>query len=128
MGLADVFTAAVETAFTVFADFVKSGAYIVEPDESGWTTSDVAVECEMDVIVNGLTQKDAQNTKFYAQIRETDTIVMVKGTDISKNNIRVRNSDSFKVIHKTYTQLYEIVAHDTDPAEALYLILLREKN
>ena len=127
MGLDTVFSSAVDTLFVVFKDFVCKGEYSIAPVDSGWDDSPDPVTHEMDVIVNGLTQSELKNTSFYSQIAPTDTVIMIKGSDIEKNSIRIRNSDSFKITHKTYTQDYLIIDHDTDPAEALFLVLLREK-
>lgn len=129
MGFSDIFISAVDTAFTVFSDFVKSGKYIYP--NAGWgsenESDDIAAGIPIDVIVNGMTQKDLRNSKFYSQITPTDTVVMIKGKDIDSNNIRVRNSDLFSITFKNYTQLFIIVDHETDAANALYLLLLREK-
>lgn len=126
MGLNLVFENAVQTAFTVFKDFVKPGKYIVSAKDSGWGEAVVPVEYEMEVIVNGLTQEDLRKTSFFTQIQSSDTIAMVKGKDIASNSIRVRNVDKFEVQFKSYTTQFVIVEHETDPAEALFLLLLRE--
>lgn len=128
MGLQDVFIAAVEIAFQTFVDLVRPGIYKANPSGSGWEDGDdVPIDYPMEVIVNGLGQKDLKNTKFYAQILETDTVIMVRGTDIAKMNNRVRKSDGFEINHGKYIGKYSVEAHDTDPAEALFLLLLREK-
>lgn len=128
MELKTVFNNAVETAFTVFASLVKEGGYIVTPENLGWDDTTPNLPIPMGVIVNGLTQKQLKNTRFYTQIEPTDTVIMVKGSDILNNGIRVRNSDRFTIkFSDTLTVSYEIQAHETDPADALYLILLREK-
>jgi hypothetical protein len=127
MGLNEVFTSAVETVFTIFTDFVKEGKYMILPEESGWEEGEVPSEYPMDVIVNGLSQRDLRNSKFFAQIQPTDTVIMVKGKNVIDAGIRVRNSDSFIITFRTGDQEFTIIDHETDPAEALYLILLREK-
>ena len=145
MALADVFISAVDTAFTVFSSVVKTGRYIINKEGSGWGEStediippegsgepiipavDPKKEYTMEVIVNGLSQDDLKNTRFFAQIEPEDTVVMLKGKDIVSNGIRVRNSDSFEIDFASYTGSFTIISHDTDPAEALFLLLLREK-
>ena len=127
MGLAEVFESAVDTVFTVFVDAVKVGRYVIPPVDSGWGGTETSVKHEMSVIVNGLSQEDKKNTSFYTQIQPNDTIIMVKGIDIRDNSIRVSNSDLFEIDFTSYTDLFTIEAHDTDPVEALFIILLREK-
>lgn len=128
MGLQDVFIAAVEIAFQTFVELVRPGIYKFKPTGSGWEDGDdTPTDYPMEVIVNGLSQQDLKNTKFYAQILATDTVIMVRGTDIAKMSNRVRKSDEFEINHGKYVGKYSIEAHDTDPAEALFLLLLREK-
>jgi len=126
MGLDTLFEEAVETAFTIFADFIKSGKYIVTPLESGWGDSIVTPDYPMDVIVNGLSQKNIKNSAFIAQIRPTDTIIMIKGIDIKNSVKKVKNGDKFSVYIGGEWEIFEIITHDTDPAEALFLVLLRK--
>jgi len=126
MGLNTLFESAVDTAFQVFKDLAKPGKYLVRPEESGWGDDEAPIEHSMEVIVNGLSQDDKKETSFYTEIQPSDTIVMVKGKDIAANSIRVRNSDKFQIQFKSYTSEFNIIASDTDPAEALYLILLRD--
>jgi len=127
MGLKNVFISAVDTAFTVFVDLIKPGRYIINQEGNGFDDELESEEYNMEVIVNGLSQSDLRNSKFFAQIQPEDTVVMVKGKDIASNSIRVRNSDSFEIDFSSYTGSFVIIDHDTDPAEALFLLLLREK-
>ena len=149
MDLTKVFQNAVTTAFNVFSGLVKQGKYVITPSESGWGTEVVIpedppvdppeepvdpppvpiTELEMGAIVNGLTQKDKANTSFFNLIEPSDTIVMVKGTDIKSLVPRVKVSDKFhlKLDGINWTE-FNIIDHETDPAEALFLILLREGN
>jgi hypothetical protein len=126
MGLDTILTSGVDTVFQVFAPFVLQGRYFVSPDGEGWGETEVNTGFGMETILNGLSQSDIKNTRFFSQIQPTDVIAMVKGKDIFASGIRVRNSDKFEVIHKSYTASYTIQGHDTDSAEALYLLLLRE--
>jgi len=127
MSLKDVLTSAVDTTFTVFADMVKPGKYTVNQEGNGFDDDVTPVSYEMGVIVNGLSQSDLKNSKFFGQIQPEDTVVMIKGKDITDNEIRVRNSDSFEIEFTSYTSTFNVIGHDTDPAEALFLLLLREK-
>jgi hypothetical protein len=122
-----LFEDAVETAFTVFSSLLKDGMYLTVPEESGWGTDVPPVESPMVVIVNGLTQKDKENTSFFTQILSSDTIIMAKGADLRKNSVEVSSSDKFKILFGEVWKTFNIVAHETDPAEALYLLLLRQK-
>jgi len=126
MDLNTVFHNAVATAFKVFKGLIKSGEYIVAVESKGWSSSGTPTTASLDVIVNGLTQDQLKNTKFYTQMEPTDTVIMVKGKDLAEKGIRVRNSDNFRIDFDTYSTYFEIQGHETDPAQALYLILLRE--
>jgi len=127
MSLNTVFSGAVDTIFTVFKDLVKQGNYLRLPAESGWEDSEVPTSYDISVIVNGLSQKEISNTKFYAHMNPTDTVIMVKGSEIAAHELRIRSSDLIQIVFSTYTGLFEIIDHETDPAEALFLILVREK-
>lgn len=127
MGLSDVLTSAVDTVFTVLSDFVCDAKYTVTPAESGWDESEVFTSFDLKVIPNGMSQNDLRNTKFFSQIAPTDTVAMVKGSEIKSNGIRVRASDTMNVTINSIDVPFEVIAYDTDPAFALYMILLREK-
>lgn len=126
MELFGVFHLAAKTAFTVFKSLQRDGIYILNPDESGWTDSEAPTQVSMKIIPLSLSDEQVRNSKFFAKIKPTDTVVMVLGSDIISNNIKVRSGDSFSIVQRTSTQLYGIEDFDTDPAEALYLLLLRE--
>ena len=127
MSLNDVFQNAAATIFKIFDSLTKPGYYVVR-EGSGWGDDDPNPEHSMKVIVNGLTQEQIRNTKFFTQIQPLDTIIMVKGVDIRTNNIVVKNSDGYKIVFGLITKAFDIIDHETDPAEALYLILLRENH
>ena len=127
MELSTVFHNGVETAFKVFASLQKDGIYIISPNESGWDDSSDPIEVPMKIIPASFSQKDLHNLKFYSEIKADDVLIMVKGVDIINNNVRVRTTDLFQIVHRSYTQLYDIKAFDTDPAEALYILLLKER-
>lgn len=127
MGLNDVFISAVDTVFSVLSDFVVTAQYIVPPDSSGWSDTEVLSTYELKTILNGMSQNDLRSTKFFAQIAPTDTVAMVKGSEIKSNGVRVRASDTMIVPVNSIDTTFEVIAYDTDPAFALYMILLREK-
>lgn len=126
MGLDQVFHKGVETAFKVFKSLQKDGQYIITPNESGWDDSPSSVSKEMKIIPSSFSQKDLKNLRFYSEIESDDVVIMIRGVDIIDNGIRVRKGDQFQIAYKTYSQLYDIKAFDTDPAEALYILLLKE--
>lgn len=128
MSLQDVFQNVAVIAFNVFSSLVRKGRYIVTPTESGWGDADTPSTYEMDVIENGLSQDQKANTKFYSQIQPTDNIIMVKGVDIIGNGIEVKNADEFEIDSRFGTKKFVIIDHETDPAEALFTILLRENH
>ena len=128
MSLLNVFHNAAKVAFNVFDSLKKEGVYIRNTIESGWDDSTDPDNSPMDVIISSLSEEQLRQTRFYSEITPTDIVAMVLGKDIETHGIRVRKSDNFRIYHRTYDQLYEIIGFDTDPAEALYLLLLREKN
>ena len=129
MSLNDVFQSAADTIFKIFDSLTKPGYYVVR-EGTGWGEEDEEPDPahSMKVIVNGLTQEQVRNTKFFTQIQPLDTIIMVKGADIRTNDIVVKNSDVFKVVFGSDTKAFDIIDHETDPAEAVYLMLLRENH
>lgn len=126
MELSQVFHNGVETAFKVFKSLQKDGQYIVTSAESGWDDSISPGIHDMKVIPSSFAQEDLKNLRFFSEIASDDVIIMIKGKDITNNNIRVRSSDKFNIAYTTYSQLYDIKAFDTDSAEALYILLLKE--
>ena len=128
MELSTVFHQGAKTAFTVFKSLQKDGTYIVNPSEAGWEDSDDPVEHDFKIIPVSLSEGSLRDTRFYTEIQPTDTVIMILGADVIAKSLRIRTSDSFSIVYKTYTQLYEIKNFDTDPAEAIYMLLLREKS
>lgn len=130
MSLYDVFHKAAGVAFNVFSSLMKDAEYISRLQGSGWGDDAPNPRFPMKVIVNGLTQEQVRNTKFFAQMNPRDTIIMVKGVDIIGNNITVSTSDKFSVnlgtVEVPIMREFYIIDHETDPASALFLILLRE--
>jgi len=95
MSIKNTLNSAVNTIFKTFKDIIKDGTYIVDENGDGWeSTSSTSSEYPMETIVNGLSQRDLKGLSFYEHIQPTDTIVMIKGSDISKYGITVRSSDA----------------------------------
>ncbi len=125
MSLEDVFHQACEIAFTVFESLIREGEYLITKT-SGWEDESIPVvpdSIPLDIIINAYKKKDVEHTSFYNLVQVTDNIVMIRGAQITtplstKNSIRIK--------HKTIgTKTYSIEAWDTDPASALYIVLLR---
>lgn len=127
MDLNNLFEEVTSTIFNVFSSLIKDGMYITMPVESGWDDPTQLNESPCRVIVDGLSQEDKKNTSFFTQIQPTDTIVLIEGKDIRSNSIEVKNSDQFKILFGTTWKNFTVEAHETDPAEALYILLLRSK-
>ena len=123
MSLEDVFHDACETVFTVFESLIRDGEYIISKD-SGW--DDVQAEptvIPMDVIINAYKKKDVEQTSFYDLVQVTDTVVMIRGRQITTP---LSTKNTMKITHKDLgVKHYSIEAWDTDPASALYVVLLR---
>ncbi len=116
MSLRDTFHTAAATAFTVFASLVKSGMYTHVVDD-GFSRTET--EVPVNIIISSFDQTDIQKVSFAALIQPTDIQGLIKGSDLtlplsSEGKMTV---DSIE---------YGVVAHQTDPAEALYIVLLRK--
>ena len=117
MTLRDTFHSAAETAFNVFSSLVKQGVYTYVVDD-GFTSS--STDYPINVIVGSFSQEDVQRASFSALIQPTDMQGLVKGSDLS---VPVTTEGVMSVDGINYG----IVAFDTDPAEALFILLLRKR-
>lgn len=116
MSLKDTFVNAAEIAFKVFASLVKPGVYTYIFD-TGFDKTETSID--VDVIVSSFSQKDIQNVSFKALIQPTDLQGLVKGSDLT---LPV-TTEGVMVVDDV---AYGIVAFQTDPADALYILLLRK--
>ena len=126
MSLEDVFHDACETVFTVFESLIRDGEYLVTKTDGWDDTSAEPNSIPMDVIINAYSKKDVEQTSFYDLVQVTDLIVMIRGRQITTP---LSTKNMMQITHKTLgVKLYSIEAWDTDPASALYVVLLRASN
>lgn len=125
MALYDVFRDLPTKIFKIFESLQLPGVHIIVNDD-GWGGAPTKVEHPMDVIMSSMEKADVEHTAFYELIQPTDIIIMVKGVDVVDE---FDSSHKFQLTHKGGKVVtYSIVAFDTDPAKALYLVLLRGTN
>lgn len=124
MALYDVFNNAAETVFKVFKSLILQGTYL-ESNATGWEERGAEPDPTphlLDVIPSQMSKEDVERLSFSELVQPTDVVIMVRGRELT---VPMKTSNFFKVAHKTGEKTYSVEAWDTDPAEALYMILLR---
>jgi len=121
MALIDVFKGAAATAFQVFDSLTVDVNYVNVTevkweDEPGTETLYPAK-----MIKENFTQKDMYSLSFSSLIQPTDIKGLIQGVDMpatptTQDLVRVTASG----------QEFHVIAWETDPANALYTLLLRE--
>jgi hypothetical protein len=118
----EIFQNAVDTIFDVFESLKKSGTYLKKKDESGWGDDDSPTEYEFEFLEFGLVQEETKNLSFYTKITPEDLIIIIKGKKVEEYGLKIKQADSFKIGEDTYL----VEAHEGDPANASFVILLRK--
>ena len=118
MSLKSAFVKGVNTIFTVFKDAVKDGEYVYTTNNG--FDGDETESCSVRVILDNFKQDDIGSYSFAAKIQPTDTMGLVPGQDVTVSV--VRTGAKITVIDR----VFEVVAFDTDPLQALYTFLLRD--
>jgi|JFJP01.1.fsa_nt_gi hypothetical protein len=121
MGLKKVFTAGVNTAFKVLKDLVYSATYTTVQDD-GFSTA-TTTDYQVDVIIDSFSERDVQFLSFSELIQPQDVKGLLKGAQLpvfpsSRDLLLVTSNDAAN-------GQYRVIASTTDPAFALYTILLR---
>lgn len=124
MSLYDVFHSAANTVFTVFKSLIVSGEY-VQNISTGWEdVAPVPNTYPVDIILGAVSKEDMRQSRLYGLIQPTDVLALVKGSQIVFE-IKTGN-DTVKITHKSSQIVtYSVEGFDTDPAGAVYTVLLR---
>lgn len=117
MALDQVFKDAAKTIFEVFSSLIYKATYKVIVDDGFETPTETTTP--VDLILDSFAERDVQFLSFSALIQPTDVKGLVRGEQLS--GIEVSTSD-LVVIGGV---VYSIIAFSTDPAKALYTLLLR---
>lgn len=117
MALKQVFINAAETIFTVFSSLIHAAQYKVIID-NGFDTPTIELT-PVDIILDTFAERDVQFLSFSALIQPTDVKGLVRGEHLA--DIDVSTTDEVIIDDVTYS----IIAFNTDPAEAVYTLLLR---
>lgn len=119
MSLQTTFIKAADTVFKVFDSLTHAASYVRVAND-GWGTITETLY-SIKVIMGSFTQEDVHTLSFSSLIQPTDIKGLVKGNTLPtplKTTDLVRITASGRELH--------VVAWDTDPAGAVYIILLRE--
>lgn len=117
MGLRRVFRKAASTIFKVFYDLQISGTY-TDVVDNGFDLVSTEIY-PIIVIKDKFTKEDLKNLSFSKYIQPTDVKGLVEGVSVSFS-LEIGNTITLD------SQIYTIVALETDPAEALWILLLRK--
>jgi len=126
MSLKDVFLKAADTAFKVFDSVTHNSSY-VRISESSWAdVPPTETLYPAKLILAEFSQKDIYSLPFSALIQPTDMKGLIRGSELPRplktsDLVRVPASDQFPEARE-----FHVVAWSVDPADALYVILLRE--
>lgn len=117
MALDQVFKNAVKTIFEVFSSLIHKAEYKVITDDGFAAPTETIVP--VDLILDTFAERDVQFLSFSALIQPTDAKGLVRGEDLL--GVEVSTSDLVVIGNDTYS----IIAFNTDPAKAMYTLLLR---
>ena len=111
MGLKSVFVNGVNTVFSVLADAVQEGQYIIT-DDDGWGESSEN-KYPVRVILDRFSQKDVEFSSFYELVQPTDTKGLIPGEDLP---VDMNTANILAVGDRKFA----IVAFETDPMKAMF--------
>jgi hypothetical protein len=116
--LRSTFLKGVETIFNVFNEAVKTGSYSVVTDDGFNTPSTVTdtVRC----IFEKFTAKDVELLTFSDLIQPQDIKGLMPFVDLVNTTITTQGYVLFG------TDKYTVEAHDLDPIDVIYTLLLRK--
>lgn len=120
MSLKDVFHQGASTVFTVFKSLLHSVSYVVVTDD-GFNPI-VRQHHPMKAIVDSFTAKDVQTLAFAELIQPTDVKGLILGSSLK--GISVSTKDYLVDLDEGNKE-YAVVALSTDPAKAVFTLLLR---
>lgn len=117
MALYDIFHNAADTIFNVFKSLTHQAVY-VSKFEDGFDVV-TTTELDIDIIIDTFSERDVQFLSFSQLIQPTDVKGLVRGKQLT--SIELSTNDLVRVDGTEYT----VVAYSTDPATAVYTLLLR---
>jgi hypothetical protein len=135
MSLKTTFHKAGKIIFKVFKSLLHKGHYIsVSRGFDGDETE--ATPAPIDIIIDTFAERDTQFLSFYNQIQPTDVKGLVRGEQLSgvelstEDKVRVGTTAEDYPVYDEETgkwsgKEYHVIAWNTDPAEAVYTLLLR---
>jgi hypothetical protein len=123
MALNTTFQKAAKTVFKVFSSLIVPVDYVVIVKD-GFDV-DTRTVYGVDMIIDSFAERDVQFLSFSNLIQPTDVKGLVRGqqmrdlglSELGTNDVVVRKDNSVE---------YSVIAYNTDPAEALYTLLLRK--
>ncbi len=111
----------VATIFKVLKSLVHPATYTSSSDDGFGSSS--STEYSISMIIDSFSERDVQFLSFSELIQPQDLKGLVKGTDLS---IQPSSKDHVTIADGTiYDGKYKIIAWNTDPATALFVLLLR---
>jgi hypothetical protein len=119
MALNTAFNKVAKTIFKVFKSLAVSGSYVsVSRDFEGTEVENAVLP--IDLIRDTFAERDTQFLSFYNQIQPTDLKGLVRGEQLT--GVGLSTEDKVRA----GTDEYHVIAWDTDPATAVYTLLLRK--
>jgi hypothetical protein len=111
----------VSTIFKVLKSLIHSATYTAVSSD-GFSTA-TTVDYDISVIIDRFSERDVKFLSFSEFIQPQDLKGLVKGTDLaispsSKDYVTITDSS-------IYAGKYKVIAWDTDPATALFVMALR---
>ncbi len=122
MSLKTTFNNAAETIFKVFKSLIVPVNYVTEVEDGFGTVK--STETPVDMIIDNFAERDVQYLSFSRLIQPTDVKGLIRGKQLRSLGITELDTTS-KIVRIDNGVVFSIVAYDTDPAEALYTVLLR---
>ena len=120
MSLKDTFLDAAETIFSVFDSLTHASVY-VHKTGAGWEDeAPTEVNYPIDLILENFSQRDVQFLSFSELLQPTDLKGLVKGSQLP-DELTTTDTVQITATGKKYT----VIAWNTDPAGAVFTLLLR---
>ncbi len=123
MSLHTTFQKAAKTVFKVFKSLIFKVQYVVVLKD-GFDVN-TRTNHPVDMIVDTFAERDVQFLSFSNLIQPTDVKGLVRGQNLRDQGIATL-STSDVIVRDDNDVEYAIIAYNTDPAEALYILLLRK--
>jgi len=123
MSLKDTFLKAANVIFNVFESLTHAVNYVVVIKD-GFDV-DTREEYPVDMIIDNFAERDVQFLSFSNLIQPTDVKGLIRGQQLRDLGV-LELSTQDKVVRIDTSREFAIIAYSTDPAEALYTLLLRD--